>query len=170
MCSSDLAIGIIICLKQLPVVFGQKATGAPLEILRDLPEKIAHSNPEIAVIGLASLAILFGWPALRSRLRPGWLRLVPAQVLVLAAAVPLGLWFDLGHEHTYSFAGREYRLDESFLANVPANLLAAVTTPDFSVFTRSATRLAALGWVLMFALVGSIESLLSASEIGRAHV
>ncbi|MFM8409624.1 MAG: SulP family inorganic anion transporter, partial [Alphaproteobacteria bacterium] len=159
------AIGFIICLKQLPVVFGQKASGEPLEILRELPEKIAHANPQIALIGLVSLAILFGWPALHRRLRPAWLRYVPAQLLVLAVAVPLGLWFDLGHEHTYSFAGRAFRVDESFLANVPGNLAAAVTTPDFSVFTSSATRLAALWWTAMFALVGSVESLLSASAI-----
>ena len=45
------AIGFIICLKQLPVVFGQKAKGEPLEILRELPEKILHLNPAITAIG-----------------------------------------------------------------------------------------------------------------------
>ncbi|MFM8393142.1 MAG: SulP family inorganic anion transporter, partial [Acidobacteriota bacterium] len=67
------AIGFIICIKQLPVVFGQKAQGEPLEVLRELPEKILHLNPAITLIGLVSLAILFGWPAIRGRLRPGWL-------------------------------------------------------------------------------------------------
>lgn len=159
------AIGFIIVLKQLPVVFGQKASGEPLEILRELPEKIMHLNPAITVIGLVSLLILFGWPAIRGRLRPAWLRFVPAQLLVLAAAVPLGIWFDLAHEHYYRFAGHDYSLGESFLVNVPANLLAAVTTPDFSVFTAPATHLVAIWWVVMFALVGSVESLLSAKAI-----
>lgn len=159
------AIGFIICLKQLPVVFGQKASGEPLELLRDLPDRIAHLNPEITVIGLTSLVILFGFPLIRSRLRPTWLRKLPAQLLVLAVAVPLGMWFDLTHEHTYSFAGHEYSVGESFLVAVPANLLAATTTPDFSVFTRPATHLAAVWWVVLFALVGSIESLLSTRSI-----
>jgi len=159
------AIGFIICLKQLPVVFGQKATGEPLEILRELPEKILHLNPAITVIGLVSLAILFGWPAVRGRLRPAWLRFVPAQLLVLAVAVPLGRWFDLAHDHAYTFAGHEYQVGRSFLVNVPGNLAAAVTTPDFSVFTRPDLRLAAGWWVLMFAVVGSVESLLSAKAI-----
>jgi MFS superfamily sulfate permease-like transporter len=97
--------------------------------------------------------------------RPAWLRLVPAQLLVLAAAVPLGLWFDLAHDHYYRFAGHDYPVGESFLVSVPKNLLAAVTLPDFSVFTSPATRLAAAGWVVMFALVGSVESLLSAKAI-----
>jgi len=159
------AIGFIICLKQLPVVFGQKAKGEPLEILRELPEKILHLNPAITAIGLVSLAILFGWPAIRGRLRPAWLRFVPAQLLVLAVAVPLGRWFDLANEHYYRFAGHEYAVGESFLVSVPSNLLAAITTPDFSVFTRDDTRISGLWWVVMFALVGSVESLLSAKAI-----
>ncbi|MFM9011210.1 MAG: SulP family inorganic anion transporter [Planctomycetota bacterium] len=159
------AIGFIICLKQLPVVFGQKAKGEPLEILRELPEKILHLNPAITVIGLVSLAILFGWPAIRGRLRPAWLRFVPAQLLVLAVAVPLGRWFDLAHDHADTVAGHEYQVGQSFLVNVPGNLAAAVTTPDFSVFTRPDLRLSAGWWVAMFALVGSVESLLSAKAI-----
>jgi MFS superfamily sulfate permease-like transporter len=159
------AIGLIIFLKQLPVVFGEKPPGEPLETLTNLPAEIAGINPAIAVIGVASLVILFGWPFLRRWVRPAWLRLVPAQLLVLAAAVPLGLWFDLAHDHYYHFAGHDYPVGESFLVSVPKNLLAAVTLPDFSVFTSPATRLAAAWWVVMFALVGSVESLLSAKAI-----
>ena len=159
------AIGLIIVLKQLPVVFGQKASGEPLEILQEMPDKILHLNPAISVIGLVSLVILFGWPMIRSRLGLAWLRLITAQLLVLAAAVPMGLWFDLDHEHYYRFAGQEYTLGKAFLVNVPANLLAAITMPDFSVFSEPGTRIVALWWVTMFALVGSVESLLSAKAI-----
>jgi MFS superfamily sulfate permease-like transporter len=159
------AIGLIIFLKQLPVVFGEKPPGEPLETLTNLPAEIAGINPAIAVIGVVSLAILFGWPFLRRWVRPAWLRLVPAQLLVLAVAVPLGLWFDLAHDHYYRFAGHDYPVGQSFLVSVPRNLLAAVTLPDFSVFTSPATRLAAAWWVVMFALVGSVESLLSAKAI-----
>ncbi|MFM7135718.1 MAG: SulP family inorganic anion transporter [Planctomycetota bacterium] len=159
------AIGCIICLKQLPVVFGQKSQGEPLELLLELPDKIMHLNPVITLIGLVSLVILFGWPWIRSRLRPDWLRFVPAQLLVLAVAVPLGLFFDLAHSHTYQFGGRDYSVGESFLVNVPGNLLAAVTAPDFSAFTAPDLRFAAAWWVVMFALVGTVESLLSAKAI-----
>jgi MFS superfamily sulfate permease-like transporter len=159
------AIGLIIFLKQLPVVFGEKPPAEPLEVLTNLPAEIAGINPQIAVIGLVSLAILFGWPLVRPWLKPAWLRLVPAQLLVLAAAVPLGIWFDLAHDHYYRFAGHTYPAGEAFLVSVPRNLLAAVTTPDFSVFTAPATQLSAAWWVVMFALVGSVESLLSAKAI-----
>ena len=159
------AIGLIILLKQLPVVFGEKPPSEPIETLTNLPAELAGINPQIAVIGLVSLAIMFGWPWLGPRLKPAWLRLVPAQLLVLAAAVPLGVWFDLSHDHVVHLAGRDYAIGESFLVNVPRNLLAAVTMPDFSVFTAPATRLTAAWWVVMFAVVGSIESLLSAKAI-----
>ena len=159
------AIGLIICLKQLPVVFGLKAPGEPLELLRDLPEKLLNANPAITVIGLVSLAILFGWPAIRGRLRPAWLRLVPAQLLVLAVAVPLGRWLDLSHDHYYQFAGHDYAVGESFLVTIPGNLAAAITAPDFSVFARPDLQVSAAWWVVMFALVGSVESLLSARAI-----
>ena len=159
------AIGLTIGLKQLPVVFGEKAGKEPLGVIRDLPKVLADVNPGIAVIGLTSLAILFLYPYVRPRLRPAWLRMVPAQMLVILVGVPLVIWFDLAHEHTYTFRGHEYPLGESFLVNVPGNLVSAITFPDFGVFAPGGTLLAAIGWVLMFALVGSLESLLSAKAI-----
>lgn len=137
------AIGLIVCPKQLPVVFGQNAQGEPLEVLYELPEKILHLNPAITLIGLVSLVTLFGWPVLRSRLRPAWLRYLPAQLLVLAAAIPMGLWLDLANDHYYRVGAREYAVGPSLLVNVPANLLAAVTLPDFTVFTAPGQRFAA---------------------------
>ena len=159
------AIGCIIVLKQLPVTLGRKAAAEPLEIIRQLPETLAGLNPAIAVIGGVSLAILFGLPWLKSRLGQPWLRAVPAQLVVLVVAIPLGLCFGLGHDHTYAFAGREHAIGPSFLVNVPRNLAAAVVRPDFSVFSSSATVGKASLWVLMFALVGNLESLLSAKAI-----
>ena len=144
------AIGVIVVLKQLPVALGEKAALEPMEIIRELPETIAGLNPEIACIGALSLLVLFAWPALRGRLGLRWLKGIPGQLVVLLVAVPLGMFFGLDHDHTYDFAGHAYPLGPSFLVNVPRNLLAAVTAPDFSVFTSSATRGAGVLWVVMF--------------------
>jgi MFS superfamily sulfate permease-like transporter len=159
------AIGVIIVLKQVPVAVGQKAAAEPLEILRELPETIAHLNPAIACIGGLSLLVLFVWPLLRSRLGLRWLKGIPGQLVVLVVAVPLGMLLGLGQDHTYEFAGQSYPLGPSFLVSVPRNLQAAVTLPDFSVFTSPSTRAAAVLWVVMFSLVGNLESLLSAKAI-----
>ncbi len=159
------AIGVIIVLKQLPVAVGQKAAGEPLEILRELPETVSQLNPAIACIGALSLIVLFAWPHLRGRLGLRFLRGIPGQLVVLLVAVPLGMLLGLGRDHTYDFAGHAYPLGPSFLVNVPRNLLAAVTLPDFSVLTSPTTRGAGVLWVVMFSLVGNLESLLSAKAI-----
>jgi len=82
-------------------------------------------------------------------------------MIVVLVAIPLGLFFDLSHEHTYSFGGQQYEVGEQFLVPVPSNMFAAVATPDFSGLMT----LKGWKWVLMFALIGSLESLLSAKAI-----
>ncbi len=159
------AIGVIIMLKQLPVAVGQTAKGEPLEILRELPEKVIHANPQIALIGLISLVILFGLPLLKKRVKSKFLQMIPAPMVVLLVAVPLGMVFDLSHEHTYTWGQQKYRIGEQFLVNVPSNLFGAMAHPDFSVFTNPDLRGEALKWVLMFTLIGTLESMLSAKAI-----
>lgn len=151
------AIGVIIMLKQIPVTVGESAKGEPLEILRELPEKLAHANPEILLIGLLSLIILFGKPFIKAN----WVKLVPGPLVVLLVAVPLGMYFDLSHEHMFSFMGHEFSVGEKFLVSVPSDLLKAVTYPDFTVLAQPI----AWKWVLMYALIGSLESILSAKAI-----
>lgn len=158
------AIGVIIMIKQLPIVVGESAKGEPLEILRELPHKIMNANPEIAIIGVVSLGILFGIAFLKSRSKNRILAAVPGPLVVLLVAVPLGLWFDLAHEHTYTMLGHDYTISEKFLVNVPNNLLGAMASPDFTVFTGDHLP-SAIEWVVMFALIGSLESLLSAKAV-----
>lgn len=115
-------------------------------------------NPEIALIGGISLLILFGLPRVRNR----WIRLIPAPMAVLAVTVPLGIWLDLAHTHTYTFGHHTYQISEQLhLVNVPAHLGQALTWPDFSGLAQ----LTAWRWVLMFALIGSLESMLSAKAV-----
>lgn len=159
------AIGIIIMLKQIPVAVGQSAKGEPLEILREIPDKIAHANPDIAIIGLVSLTILFGLPILKKLVKNRFFNMIPAQMVVLLVAVPMGMYFDLSHEHTYSWGGEKYELGQKFLVPVLDNLLSAMAHPDFSVFANPDLRTKAIGWVIMFTLIGSLESMLSAKAI-----
>lgn len=151
------AIGVIIIAKQIPVAVGLKSTGEPLELLRSIPETLSNLNPEIALIGGISLLILFGKPLLTNR----WVKLVPAQLFVVLVAIPLGMYFDLSHEHTYTLSGHQYRVGEQHLVNVPFNMFSAITTPDFSALKLPA----AWKWVAMYALIGSLESLLSAKAV-----
>ncbi len=159
------AIGVIIMLKQIPVMVGQKAAAEPFEIIRELPETLRGLNPAIASIGVVALIVLFGFPMLRSRLPFRWLKLVPAQLVVLVLAVPMGLAFGLSRQHSYTFSGHTFPLGPAFLVNVPQRLVAAITFPDFSGFMSAGTVWPSITWTLMFALVGNLESLLSAKAI-----
>jgi MFS superfamily sulfate permease-like transporter len=156
------AIGIIIIAKQVPVALGVTPHGRePLELLAEIPSEILHSNPEIAAIGCLSLLILFLYPLIKNPI----LRRVPGPLVVLAVAVPIALYFDLAHQHDYTILGHHFTVNNKFLVNVPSSLAGAITLPDFTVFTNPALVGKAIKWVFMFALIGSLESLLSAKAV-----
>ncbi|HUY34505.1 MAG TPA: SulP family inorganic anion transporter [Pirellulales bacterium] len=152
------AIGLIIMSKQIHTVLGVRPeANEPLQLFREIPNSLAHLNPEITVIGLLGLLLLFGLPLLKAR----WIRAVPAPMWVIATAVPLGLYFGLDHQQTYSFGGHRFDLGPAYLVNVPANMFEAIAFPDFSGLQT----VAGWKWTIMFALIGSLESLLSAKAI-----
>lgn len=151
------AIGIIIILKQFPIAMGGNAKGEPFELLLSIPAQIIHMNPKIAAIGIGSLGIMFGKPLVKNR----YVKMAPTPLLVLIFAVPLGLYFGLSHEHSYFFEGRKYKVGSEFLVNVPGNMFKAMTYPDFSALMT----FTGWKWVIMFSLIGSLESILSANAI-----
>jgi MFS superfamily sulfate permease-like transporter len=164
------SIGLIIIAKQAYDVLGaspEKGAG-PLQLLIDLPGAVRHANPEIAIIGLVGLVILFGLPLVPLQ----WVRRVPAQLFVLIAALVLGAAFDLEHRHTYLFPNNffdtghpsAYEIGPRFLVDMP-NVLgdpgSAFALPDF----RGLASVTGLKYVLLYCLIGSLESLLSAKAI-----
>ncbi|WP_018682275.1 SulP family inorganic anion transporter [Actinokineospora enzanensis] len=148
------AIGVIIIAKQAHVVLGVKPSAeTPLGLLAEIPHSVAHANPLILVIGAAALVILFGMPFIRAR----WRTVVPAPLVVLLVAVPIGLWLHLDRPHDYHFAAADFHLGPEFLVRLPGSLLDAVTLPDFAqVFSGTSVQ-----YIAMFALIGTIESTLT---------
>ncbi|KFA89702.1 SulP family inorganic anion transporter [Archangium violaceum] len=154
------AIGVIICSKQVHTLLGVAPKAKePLALLGEIPQSLGRLNPEIALIGVISLVLLFGHMALSKKV--AFLKRVPAPLLVLLVAVPMGLYFDLDHEHTFTFSDHLYSVGPNFLVNLPGNLLSAITFPDFSAVASSTS----IKYIVMFSLVGSIESLLSAKAV-----
>jgi MFS superfamily sulfate permease-like transporter len=164
------SIGLIIIAKQAYEVLGatpEKGAG-PLELYAGLPAAFGRLNPEIAIIGLVSVAILFALPLVRSK----WVRRVPAQLVVLIVAVGLGVAFDLEQRHTYLFPDSffdlnhraEFEVGPRFLVDMPEviqNPGSAFFTPDF----RGVATATGLKYILLYCLIGSLESLLSAKAI-----
>ena len=153
------AIGVIIMAKQFPVVLGLSPEGKPLELIANIPHFIMNMNPLVGLIGLIGLIVMFSFPLIKNPR----LKLIPAPMIVLVVTVPLGMYLNFGQEQTYSFSGQDYPLGKNFLVAVPENMFRALTFPDFSGLGTSI----GIKYVVMFALIGSIESLLSAKAIDK---
>ncbi|MBX9625390.1 MAG: SulP family inorganic anion transporter [Gemmataceae bacterium] len=169
------SIGVIVVARQSYEVIGaMPAKGAgPLALLAEFPAEVGGLNPAVAAVGLASLLILFGLPLAAGRLP--WLKAVPAQMVVLLVAVGLGSApvFDLEDEHKYPFPVRaadghpgndESAVGPKFLVTIPdvkADPGAAFAAPDF----RGLATATGLHYLLLFTLIGSLESLLSARAV-----
>lgn len=153
------AIGIIIAAKQLHTLLGVKPLGKEtLHLIAEIPHSIKNLNPDIFIIGFVSLLILFCMPLIKNK----YVKRIPAPLIVLLVSIPLGRYFDLEHEHSYLFLdNHEYTIGPSFLVTLPSNILNGITFPNFQAITTFAF----WKYVVMFALVGSLESLLSSKAI-----
>ncbi len=190
------AIGVIIIAKQIPPTFGVSAKGEPLMLLWNIPTILRNLNPTIAVVGGVALAIMFIWPLLASRFALA--KAIPAALVVLIVAVPLGMATGISQTHTVKLsleeaeaesagsgeesqavAAAETKLNEpapstteaepatppapDTLVKVPAfgQTFNAFSYPAFSALKQPK----AWKWVIMFALIGTLESMLTASAM-----
>jgi MFS superfamily sulfate permease-like transporter len=153
------SIGVLVIATQFPIMLGLQSTGTPIERLLAIPGYFLEMNPVIAIIGGISLFIMFGFQFIKNPK----LKIIPAPMLVLLIAVPLGLYFDIGREQVISFAGGDHELGPRFLVNVPSDMFSALTFPDFSGVMTSV----GIKYIIMFSLIGSVESLLSAKAVDQ---
>jgi len=152
------SIGIIIASKQIHIALGVKPEGKePLELISEIPHSITHMNPELAIIGLLSIVILFILP----KIRHPYAKMIPGPLLVILLAIPLGLYFELQHDHDYQFVSVFHIDHREVLVDLPDSFLAGITTPDFSQILHPIS----IKYIIMFLLVGSIEALLAAKAI-----
>jgi MFS superfamily sulfate permease-like transporter len=153
------SIGIIIFSKQIHVALGVKPDAKePLELLAAIPSSLKNMNPEIALIGLVSLFILFTLPLIKNNI----IKKIPAPMLVILVAIPLGKYFDLDHIHKFTFWEQAFTIDPAkVLVNIPNNIMDGFNFPDWSMVTSIVT----WKYVIMFTLVGSLESVLSAKAV-----
>ncbi|MBY0273051.1 MAG: STAS domain-containing protein [Alphaproteobacteria bacterium] len=150
------AIGVIIISKQSYVLAGIKpSTSTPLELLFYLPVEILHFNPIIFAIGMLAFSIVLFWPKLKK------VAFIPSSIIILPTVIFLSLYFKLNEEHTYNILGNTYSVGPSFLINLPMNFFDAIQFPDFSQVLSPIS----LKYIIMFTLVGSIESLLTVCAV-----
>lgn len=63
------AIGVIIIVKQFPIMLGLSPEGKPLALLAKIPTFVMDMNPKIGLIGIVSLLIMFGYTLIKN---PKW--------------------------------------------------------------------------------------------------
>jgi MFS superfamily sulfate permease-like transporter len=151
------SIGIIIIAKQFPVLMGLSPQGSPLELLAGIPSFLINMNPKAGFVGIMALIIVVGYGYIKN----SKLKVIPAPMLMLLIIVPLGTIMGIGIEGSYTFNNQIYDLGQKFLVNVPGNLLNAVTLPDFSGVTTET----GIKYTVLFAIIGSLEGILSAKAI-----
>ena len=69
----------------------------------------------------------------------GALKIVPAPMIVLLVSIPMGMAFDLLHQHSYMLQNHEYQLSEQYLVKMPDRVFGMfddITFPDFSALTQ----------------------------------
>ena len=81
-------------------------------------------------------------------------------MVVLLVVVPMGMAFDLLHAHSYFLQGHKYQLGEQFLVRMPDHVFGMFEELGVPGFLRARRSRSAWKWVLMFFVIGSLESLL----------
>lgn len=144
------AIGLIIIAKQIPVLLDINPAWTkgkePLELLMEIPYFIMNLDPKATLVGLVSLSIMLIWQYIDHPIKK-----IPAPLAVLLFAVPAEMMLDFQHsEPTYALVHIG-----NLLENIKVNV-------DFSGVAQMGVF---VKYVVMFALVGSLESLLTVKAI-----
>jgi MFS superfamily sulfate permease-like transporter len=148
------AIGVIIIAKQFHVLLGAHPFGKThFALISEIPNSIMNFNPELAFIGVFTLALMIILPFIPSR----FLKTVPPALLALFVVIPLSLYWHLDSVHNYNFFDHNYSVGPQYLVNIPSSILSSLVFPDFSILMSPI----AYKYVIMLSLVGSIESVLT---------
>ena len=148
------AIGILIMAKQLHFALGVAPNllkgKSPLELILMIPDSLLQLNVYIFTIGIVSLVILFGMPLIKHPV----VKKIPAALVVIVVAIIL--------EKTFHLEGEEFK-NLNPLVN-PGDFQLNFNV-DFSAITNSELLPIFLKYLLMFAIVGTLESLLTGKAI-----
>lgn len=162
------AIGIIIISKQLHILLGfnpitpeGKPMVEPVELLIELKNTFAHffQHKDVVILGLVSLAIVFGWPLMPIKA----LKKIPAALVVLIVSIPMALMMGLVNEaDSIDAAGKVIKGYKPLLEFKKGLIDIFGINVSFGGFSQLGSF---IKYVIMFALVGSLEALLTIKAI-----
>ncbi len=152
------AIGVIVIAKQIHVACGVRPAGKSiLELIAEIPHSLYMANPEVIAVSIIAIVamVVFGHPKVRSIAK------LPPAIIVAGLGIAAAWYFDFAHEHRYAFLGQEYEVSRAFLISLPHDLMNAIVSPNWDAVDSF------VFWkhVVLFALVGAIESSLTVTAI-----
>lgn len=151
------AIGIIIISKQIHVLLGIDPSllkgKEPLELLGMIPYSIQHENAHLTEIGLACLAIMIGMSFVKNKK----IKKIPAPLVVLIVAIPLGIVLHVKTE------GQIHNFALVKVGSIVETMSKQVVQVNFDGLTTKTGVF--IQYVILFSLIGTIESLLTAKAI-----
>lgn len=154
------AIGIIILIKQVPVLFGTfPKEKSILGMLTEIPTYISEADVPIAITGVSCLILIIFW----NRFAGKYKKIVPGPLIVVGVGLILAWLFDISHSHSVYLFDHLYHVGPEFLVNVPTNLTKMIILPSFDIIFSTRSIIA----IFTIFIVCSIESLLSAYAIDR---
>jgi MFS superfamily sulfate permease-like transporter len=163
------AIGIIIISKQAHILFGMNPVGEdgkplfhPVELLFELKNTLlnATDNPKVMWVGMISLCIVFLWPKIPGNM----FRKIPSALIVLLVAIPMAKFMGLHNvPEIKDTAGNIIQYATSPMLSFDRNLFDIIGVK--ADFLGCATSWVFAKYVAMFAVVGSLESLLTVKAI-----
>lgn len=161
------AIGLIIISKQIHIIAGinpttedGKSMVEPLELLELIPNTLSHFflHKEVAIIGIICLLIVFGWPMLKI---PA-LKKIPAPLIVLIVSIPLAKFLGVHNIPKHVENGEIVKAFNPLVSFDKGLFDILGVNISFDGFSQSFTF---VKYVIMFALVGSLEALLTVKAI-----
>ncbi|HXB39692.1 MAG TPA: SulP family inorganic anion transporter [Bacteroidia bacterium] len=151
------AIGVIIMAKQLHLLMGinpaELKGKEPLELLAMLPASVMHENAHMTEIGIACLLIL----VIMGFVKNQHIKKIPAPLIVLAVSIPLGFALHIKTDGAIAnFALVKVGSIFDAFKNGIINADFSGLSTDTGIFIQ---------YVVLYALIGSIESLLTAKAV-----
>jgi MFS superfamily sulfate permease-like transporter len=162
------AIGIIIISKQIHVLLGiDPATlkgKHPLELLAMIPHSIVFENPHLTEIGVACLLLMIALSYVKNK----HLKKIPPPLVVLCVSIPLGIFLHIKTEGAianYALVKVGSIVDAFTSGTVMKGdfISRGLINVDFGGLTAHAGDF--IMYVVLFSLIGSIESLLTVKAI-----
>lgn len=151
------AIGVIIMAKQLHLLLGinpaELKGKEPLELLAMLPSSIMHENAHLTEIGLSCLLIMI----VMGFVKHEKIKKIPAPLIVLAVSIPLGIALHIKTE------GEIANFALVKIGSIGDAFKSGFINVDFSGFLTKPGVF--MEYVILYALIGSIESLLTAKAV-----